>query len=339
MTIGWIESQSCSDCDIYVVYETKIDHPRMNWLLLILTQPTENATARMRAWRALKASGAAVLRDGVYLLPDQDGCGGTLAAVADAVRKTGGVAHLLSSVTESEDRFAHLFDRSAEFGALLQRIAESRAGLTTETAMATLRQARKHRRTFGQLAAIDFFPGEAQTQVDAALQELQNSIDGYLSPDEPHAAAGAVARLDILDYRGRVWATRARPWVDRLASAWLIRRCIDPDARILWLASPSACPVDALGFDFDGAAFSHVGAKVTFEVLMAAFGLESPSLSRLAGIVRFLDVGGLPPVEAAGIERVLTGLREAHSDDDRLLAAASTLLDGLLAAFELDTVT
>jgi len=309
----------------------------MSWLLLILTLPTENATARMRAWRALKASGAAVLRDGVYLLPEQDGCREILAEVADDLRESGGTAYLLKAEGKGEDGFSRLFDRSSEFGELLVEIAQCRARLTSETAPATLKQARKLRRTFGQLAAIDFFPGEAQKQADAALQELESSISRCLSPDEPHAATGAIPHLAIFDYRGRVWATRAQPWVDRLASAWLIRRFIDPDARILWLASPADCPEDALGFDFDGAAFSHFGAKVTFETLLAAFGLESPPLARLAGIVHFLDVGGIQPPEAQGIERVLVGLREASANDDQLLAAASVLFDGLLAAFEKDS--
>ncbi|MCJ9712123.1 chromate resistance protein, partial [Bordetella hinzii] len=130
------------------------------------------------------------------------------------------------------------------------------------------------------------------------------------------------------------WATRARPWVDRLASAWLIRRRIDKDARILWLASPADCPRTAVGFDFDGASFSHVGAKVTFEHLAAAFGLQSRAIDRLGAIVHFLDAGGVRPAEAAGVEQILAGLRATVADDDQLLALASGVFDGLLASFE-----
>ncbi|MGH8355075.1 MAG: chromate resistance protein ChrB domain-containing protein, partial [Pseudomonas sp.] len=137
-------------------------------------------------------------------------------------------------------------------------------------------------------------------------------------------------------YRGRVWATRRRPWVDRLASAWLIRRFLDPDARILWLAAPEDCPADALGFDFDGAAFSHVGNRVTFETLLASFALEQPGLVRLAELVHYLDVGGSQPPEAAGLERVLAGLRATLAADDQLLTAAGAVFDGLLAVFEQD---
>lgn len=135
-------------------------------------------------------------------------------------------------------------------------------------------------------------------------------------------------------YRGRLWATRRRPWVDRLASAWLIRRFIDPDARILWLEQPQDCPDDALGFDFDGAAFSHVGSRVTFEVLATSFGLQHAAIARIGLLVHYLDVGGVQPPEAIGVETVLAGLRAAVADDDELLAAASTVFDGLLARFE-----
>ena len=131
----------------------------------------------------------------------------------------------------------------------------------------------------------------------------------------------------------RRWATRARPWVDRLASAWLIKRFIDPQAQLLWLASPSDCPEDALGFDFDGATFTHAAGKVTFEVLLASFGFNEPALERLGTIVHFLDVGGVQPVEAAGIEQILWGLRDSIADDNALLTAASQVLDALYTAF------
>src|SRR6185295_1054419 len=134
--------------------------------------------------------------------------------------------------------------------------------------------------------------------------------------------------------RGRTWATRRRLWVDRVASAWLIRRHIDPEARFRWLASPSACPKGALGFDFDGAAFSHVGDRVTFETLLASFGLDDdPGLARLGALVHQLDVGGEPVPEAVGFEAVLSGARERLDDDDALLAEMSVVLDSLYAHF------
>ena len=312
----------------------------MLWHLLVLSLPTENATARMRAWRALKACGAAVLRDGVYLLParevDGDAHGRRLAAIAADLREHGGTARLLHAEPIDDD-FAALFDRSAEFGELLAEIGTlhpPRGGAGVDEA---LRQVRRLRKAFDQLAAIDFFAGEAQRQTAAALQALEAGVAQAQSPDEPRAVASAGAvRRDRAEYQGRVWATRRRPWVDRLASAWLIRRCIDRQARFLWLRAPADCPKKAVGFDFDGAAFSHVGARVTFETLLAAFDLETPALRRLGVLVHGLDAGGVQPAEAAGVERVLAGMREAIADDDQLLLAAAGVFEGLLIAFEKD---
>lgn len=304
------------------------------WIALIVSLPTGNATARMRAWRALKAAGAAVLRDGVYLLPEREDCRAMLEAVAADVLAGDGSALVIGVTPPADETFAARFDRTADYAELLPAIARLRAEIAAGSAGEPLRQARKLRKALAALAAVDFFPGEAQRQAEAALAELEGEVARLLAPDEPIAVAAAIPRLDPAAYRGRTWATRRRPWVDRLASAWLIRRFIDPAARILWLASPADCPADALGFDFDGAAFTHVGARVTFEVLLAAFGLASPALERLAAVVHFLDVGGVPPGEASGLESILGGLRETITDDDSLLATATAVFDGLLASFE-----
>ena len=307
----------------------------MAWQLLILSLPTANATARMRAWRALKACGAAVLRDGVHVLPDGGGHRQTLAAIAADVREHGGTARLLRAEASADEDFAPLFNRSAEFGELLTEIGAQRPPRSANSLDPALRQARRLRKALDQLVAVDFFAGEAQRQTAAALQALEAALAQAQSPGEPRGAArDAVPRLDRADYRGRIWATRRRLWVDRLASAWLIRRFIDPEARFVWLESPADCPKKALGFDFDGAAFSHVGARVTFETLLAAFDLETPALRRVGVLVHGLDVGGVQPPEAAGVERVLAGMREAIADDDQLLLAAAGVFEGLLTAFE-----
>ena len=306
----------------------------MQWLLLVLSLPTENATVRMRAWRALRAAGAAVLRDGVYLLPGRGGCRATLEAIATDVQAGGGSTHLMV-VNESEGAgFGTLFNRSEDYAALLEEIRSVSDELDPNNAHETLKQARKLRKTFIGIVAIDFFGGEAQKQAEAALHELELAASQLLAPDEPHFVSSAITALRIADYKRRTWATRRRPWVDRLACAWLIRRFIDRKARIVWLAKPKDCPAKAIGFDFDGAAFSHVGARVTFEVMLASFGFEQPALRRIGAIVHYLDVGGVQPPEASGVESVLAGLRDAIGDDDQLVKAAGSVFDGLLATFE-----
>ncbi|MEK7261151.1 MAG: chromate resistance protein ChrB domain-containing protein, partial [Pseudomonadota bacterium] len=180
----------------------------------------------------------------------------------------------------------------------------------------------------------DYFAGPAAEQAGQALSEAEAALAALLSPGEPQPQTGRIARLDSKAYRNRAWATRARPWVDRMGSAWLIKRFIDSKARFLWLKDPKDCPRNALGFDFDGATFTHVGARVTFEVLLASFGLDGDkALVRLGELVHFLDVGGVPVAEARGLEMILTGAREQYRDDDKLLAEAGKNFDYLYQAY------
>ena len=304
------------------------------WTLLILSLPTQNATARMRAWRALKALGAAVLRDGVYVLPDQPDLNAALAGIAVELRANGGTAHLLHTQADDHAEFEALFDRSAECAELLAEITGWRNAVQTASAAELTAAINTLQKQLDQLQAIDHLPGEASMQVATALIDLRAAAMARLQPDEPTAMAGHIARRTVADFQGRTWATRERPWVDRLASAWLIRRFIDPQARWLWLADAQQCPKSAIGYDFDGATFSHVGARVTFEVLLASFELETPALRRLGALVHRLDVGGAPVPEAEGVERVLAGMREAITDDDQLLLAAAGVFEGLWIAFE-----
>lgn len=308
----------------------------MQYLVLILSLPTENATVRMRAWRTLKASGAAVLRDGVYLMPENARCRQLLDVVAADVQSGGGTALVLRVEEPDGADFSRLFDRREDYAVLLADVTKTWEALTADTARELLKQIRRLRKTFANLSDIDFFPNETQRQVAATLQELDLQVARLLSPDEPIPTDGPIPRRMIGNYQGCVWATRRRPWVDRLACAWLIRRFIDPQAQILWLPSPEDCPANAVGFDFDGATFSHVGTHVTFEVLLKSFALENAGLSRIAALVHYLDIGGIQPPESAGIECVLAGLREAITNDDQLLVAAGGVFDGLLTAFQKD---
>lgn len=304
-----------------------------SWISLIISLPTENSTLRQRAWRALKASGAAVLRDGVYLMPDKGDCKTTLEGLAADVKEGGGTALVMRVEEPPGADFMGLFNRGEEYGPLLADIANTLAGLSAETTQDTFKITRKLRKTFTAIEAIDFFAGEAHRQAELSLLELEQTIAKTISPNEPQTVDGSIKPLFLDDFQKRTWATRQRPWVDRLASAWLITRFIDPKAKFIWLERIEDCPKDALGFDFDGAAFTHVGSRVTFEVLMASFGLAQPALSRLGLLVHYLDVGGAQPTEASGVESVLAGLRASITDDDQLLQAASLLFDGLLNTF------
>ena len=291
----------------------------------------------MRVWRALKALGAAVLRDGVYLLPNRAELLVELQAQAEDVVRSMGTAQILevnARDDQQEAEFRALFDRTAEYQDLMKQIRTLREELPTAEPGALSTQLTRLRRDFETVVATDFFPAEAANQTRRAMEELAQAVTRITSPDEPHSAVGQIRRLSAADYAGRTWATRRRPWVDRLASAWLIRRFIDPRARFLWLKSPEDCPKRALGFDFDGAAFTHLGGKVTFEVLMESFGLDAdPGLRRVGALVHYLDAGGLPIAEAAGVETCLRGAHAAFTDDDTLLAEAAKIFELLYIAY------
>jgi hypothetical protein len=309
-----------------------------SWLALILTLPTRNATARMRVWRKLKALGCGVVRDGVYLLPDGAVAREALAREAQEVAAANGSAHLVTvgaTDARQEAGWRRLFDRTAEYEQLVRELRALNKQPASIGVAALARKLAALRRSFEEIGTIDFFPGAAREQAQALLEETERALEPVLSPGEPRAAARPIPRLRRTNFRRRIWATRRHPWVDRLASAWLIRRFIDAAARFLWLEHPRDCPADAVGFDFDGAQFTHVGNRVTFEVLLAAFGLDAdPALARLALAVHYLDVGGIPVEDAAGLNTILLGARSRAKSDDQLLAEAMKIFDFIHSAYE-----
>ena len=307
------------------------------WLLLVISLPTVGATARMRVWRALKALGCGALRDGAYLLPRAADSERRLRDLADETVREGGSAWLLTALAQTDtesDAYRALFDRAAHYAELVDSVKRARVTLGDCAPSEINRMLRKLRRDYDALRAIDYFPNEASARAEAAWLDFVGVAETLASPGEPRAVDAAIARLAPRDYQKRTWATRRHLWVDRVASAWLIRRFIDCDAHFIWLEHPDHCPPDALGFDFDRARFTHIGERVTFEVLLASFGLEQDrGLVRLAAMVHVLDVGGAPVAEASGFEAVLAGARQRAADDDQLLAEIGTVLDSLYTYF------
>lgn len=290
----------------------------------------------MRIWRALKGMGAAVLRDGAYLLPATPENRESLQTQADAVRAAGGSAYFIAfeSAIEETDSLRALFDREADYAALLTQVQTFRGTVEQAEEADARRQLAQLQRQFQAIVAIDYFPSSAREHGAQGMAEAEIAFNRCFSPDEPKAVQEAIAQRERAHYRARRWATRAHLWVDRVASAWLIQRFIDPEARFLWLCDTRACPEDAVGFDFDGAEFTHVQERVTFEVLLESFALtDDTALRRLAALVHFLDVGGLPVPEAAGFAAILTGARTRLTNDDAFLAETSRLLDDLYLGY------
>jgi hypothetical protein len=283
----------------------------------------------MRVWRSLKASGAATIRDGVYLLPITHS--EKFEAIAQDVISEQGSAYIFQAEAPLNLEIVSLFNRNEEYEAIRKQLVDLNQNQNESEKKELLKQVRKLRKSFDALVEIDYYSSEIQGQTLNELVSLEHSIARLGETNEPVFSQAKIKRLLKKDYQNRVWATRKHPWIDRLASAWLIKNFIDESPQLIWLESPSECPAHALGYDFDGAAFTHIDNFVTFEVLLHSFELETPALKKIAEIVHYLDVGGFEPPEAIGIEKVIQGLRSQISNDDQLFELANYIFDGLYA--------
>ena len=257
---------------------------------LILSLPTSSPTERMRVWRALKATGAAVLRDGVYLLPNEQQYKEVFENIAEQIRLAGGSACVLVVEEPANESFKLLFDRAADYVEVIEGANNLAKKLKPKAIQDQLKEARKLRKLYEAILAIDFYADEFSRQANSALELLESKIAAIISPDEPHAIKQKIAMLKVANYQGKTWATRSGLWIDRLASAWLIRKYIDPTASFIWLKTPNDCPRTAIGFDFDGATFTHTDGLVTFEVIAQSFGIDDVVIKRLGDLIHALDV-------------------------------------------------
>jgi hypothetical protein len=308
------------------------------WLVLTATLPTHPSALRVRVWRSLKATAAGALREGVYVLPSDVSTAQALWDIEKIIQEAGAAAHML--VVEARDAaqektFQALFDRSDQYQELLQAVKEARGTIRKSREVDLHKVLRRLEQQLHAVQVTDFFPGKPHEKAARALMLLRQEIERHLSPGEPNPQGDAIEQLAIEDYQEKSWATRKRPWVDRLATAWLIARFVDQGAQFIWLDSPKKCPKAALGFDFDGARFTHVNDKVTFEVVAQTFGLQGDDgIRRLGELVHFIDIGGIPVDEAAGVETLVRGLQAQYPQDDDLLAAALLIFDSLYAAMQ-----
>jgi hypothetical protein len=307
------------------------------FIALVLSLPSSNKTARMRIWRALRGMGCAVLRDGVYLLPGHKFQASDFADLESDVKAAGGFAMTVEMNFKSSaqsEQVRKLFDRTGDYASLITQITAAEKSLPRLQQPQADFLAKRLRRAFQALVNIDFYPGQAKRQAQDALAGIERAIQIQFPSNEPRKAKGSIRRVNALNYQGRLWATRKNPWIDRLASAWLIKRFVDRKARFVWIDKPKDRPKDAVGFDFDGADFTHIGNRVTFEVLLASFDLDGdPALKRLAATIHFLDVGGIPVDDAKGLEMILKGARDKARRDDALVLAATKVFDHVYAAY------
>ena len=302
-----------------------------NWLVLVAHMSAEDPAARMRVLRTLESLGAAVLREGAYLLPDTAANRQSLDALADYIGKGAGSAHMLhveASSPAQHEAFKRLFDRTARYENLVKNVESLRVGFGQSDPSAISRVLLKQRRDFETISALDFFPTPAKARAQQAINAADQAIKKlFFSQTQTNIGPGE--RL-----RGRIWATRKPVWADRLASAWLVRRFVDPEGQLVWLEKTQEPPQGAVGFGFDGAHFTNSEARVTYEEILAQLRLAgNAALARIGSIVHFLEARGTPVPEAAGVQTLLQGAMRRARNEDELLAEAEKTFDLLYEAY------
>ena len=303
-----------------------------NWLLTVAQLPVEDPASRMRVLRTLESLGAAVMREGAYLLPDNQDNRRSLDALAEYAVKGGGVIHVLhvaASSTSQSEVFRRLFDRSARYENLIKTVESLRVGFGQTDPSAISRVLHKQRRELESIAALDFFPADARERAQKAIAECEAEVKKLLFPTQTTTPLGPGETL-----LRRTWATRKPLWADRLACAWLIRRFVDPEATLVWLDKAEAPPPNAVGFAFDGAHFANSEARVTYEEMLARLDLaKNAALVKIGSIVHFLEVRGTPVPEAAGVQTLLQGALRRSPKEAELLAEAEKTFDLLYDAY------
>jgi len=301
------------------------------WLLLLLSLPPRPSSLRVRTWRRLKALGAVALKSGAYLLPSSPDRYEQFQWLAQEVQKDHGEATLLKLERVENVKqidIIRLFHeaRNADYQALTDRYRKLGAGRRVRAAEEMARLARE----LDRLADIDFFDAPGRQQALRAREAAERRVIG-----SPKSAVHPTARLDLATLQSRLWATRPRPHVDRIASAWLIKRFLDPAAEFVF-APPDDVPAGAIPFDMAGVEFGHHGDHCTFETLLHRAGLHDRRLAAIAEIVHEADLrdGKFPREEARGLDLVLRGLLAAVKDDHEALAQGLTLFDGLYSTIE-----
>lgn len=304
------------------------------WLLLMHQIPPRPNYLRVKIWRRLQRLGAVAIKNSVYALPAGEPAREDLGWVLREIVEGGGDASLVEarfveglSDAQVEEMFRAA--RDADYQAIA---AEARAlalprkpGGGERDAFAA--QLRKLQKRVAEVAAVDFFAARGREPLEALLLNLSRRLSLPSAPPAQQPQARP---------RGATWVTRSGIHVDRMASAWLIRRFIDPQARFRFVPSRAHSPrVGELRFDMFEGEFTHQGELCTFEVLLSRFSLTDPALRPLAELVHDIDLKDdrYARPERAGIERVVNAIAAAHPSDEERLARSGALFDDLYGSF------
>ena len=296
------------------------------WLLLIHALPTSPAYLRVKVARRLRRLGAVSLKSTVYVLPRRDETTEDFGWLRREIVAAGGeatvaAATFLEGLGDREVRAMFERERDAEYAELAAAARAAAEGAATAEDVGRLR------RRLDEIVGRDHFGAAGRAAAEHALAALA----ARLLPPAAGAAAVTVERP-----RGATWVTRRDPHVDRLGTAWLIRRFVDPEARFRFVdpATYRHAPGE-LRFDMYEGELGHEGDRCTFETALARFGLDEPGLPALAEVIHDLDCkdGRFGRPEAPGVEAAVRGLAAAYADDEERLAAAMPLFSALHAWF------
>ena len=298
-----------------------------SWLLLLFSLPAGKKTERVSVWRRLKKSGAIQLTTSTYVLPDQPALYEIFQWLAKQIRDAGGEATLIRAQEIeglSNEKLVQSFNsaREAEYreigAALRQALQRRRKKDDSNDAVEKLKK------QFRTIREVDFFDAPRGREVEVLLRRAEQST--------PTARSSAPPKLALNRFQGKTWVTRPRPEIDRVGSAWLIRRFIDEKAHFVFATKPAALR-DALPFDFPEGEFSHQGEDCTFETLLKRFGITDKHLRKIAEMVHDADLEDdkFQRPECIGIDRALKGWAKRGMSDDDILQNGGSFFDGLYA--------
>jgi hypothetical protein len=314
------------------------------WLLLIHQIPPKPNYFRVKIWRRLQRLGAVAVKNSVYVLPKSDQAQEDFQWTLREIVEGGGEATLCEArFVEglSDQQIEELFQvaRSSDYHQIAEearRIAKSfppnRRVQDERRAQAEIEVDRLKRR-LAEVVAIDFFGAPGREAAQGLISELEQRFH----PTKPGMPSATPARTPVEDLRGYTWVTRKGIHVDRMSSAWLIRRFVDPNARFKFVPAKGYKPESGeLRFDMFEAEFTHDGDRCTFEVFLDRLGLHDLALQPLAEIVHDIDLkdSKFGREETPGIDRLVAGIAMAHKDDETRLSRASAVFDDLYEYFK-----
>jgi hypothetical protein len=309
------------------------------WLLLMHQIPPKPPYLRVKIWRKLQTLGAIALKNSVYVLPNSDEGREDFEWLLREIVKQGGdatlcEARLIDGLTDAQVQASFHAARDSDYAELATAARILGRSVSSKRLSGDRHRQREGelvrlRRRLSEIARIDFFDAPGRQTVEGILSELESRLNP--SGTRTASANGAAPK----ELRGRVWVTRKGLHVDRMASAWLIRR-FDPGARFKFVPPKGYRPgANEVRFDMFEAEFTHEGDLCTFEVLLGRLGLEDRGLTAIAEIVHDIDVKdakfGRP--EVPGIDRLIAGIAMAHKDDDERLAHGAAVFDALHECF------